>query len=70
MSTLSVPLSPELEKFVTQLASQRGSNKAEVVRHAITLLAEEEAVMAVLRAEQEVAEGKVIRGNITDVLRR
>lgn len=53
MSTLSVPLPAHLEKVVKDLAKKRGSNKAEVVRYALTLLAEEEAVQAVLKAEKE-----------------
>lgn len=53
MTTISVPLPPHLEKMVNELAKQRGSNKAEVVRCALNLLAEEEAVNAVLKAEQE-----------------
>lgn len=53
MTTLSVPLPAELEKLVNDMARARGSNKAEVVRYALTRMAEEEAVQAVLRAEQE-----------------
>ena len=56
MTTLSVPLPAHLEELVKNLAKQRGSNKAEVVRHALELLAEEEAVQAVLTAEQELSE--------------
>ena len=50
MTTISVPLPAHLEEFVNNLAKQRGSNKAEVVRSALNLLAEEEAVQDVLRA--------------------
>ena len=53
MTTLSVPVPARLEELVKKIAKQRGSNKAEVVRHALELLAEEEAVLAVLKAEQE-----------------
>ena len=53
MTALSVPLPAHLEKFVKDLAKTRGSNKAEVVRYALNLLAEKEAVAAVLKAEQE-----------------
>ena len=53
MTTLSVPLPAHLEKMVNDLAKKRGSNKAEVVRYALNLLAEEEAVQAVLKAERE-----------------
>ncbi len=54
MSTLSVPVSPKLEELVEMLVKKGyGANKADVVRKALVLLAEEEAVQAVLRAEQE-----------------
>ena len=53
MTTISDPLPPKLEEVVNNIAKQRGSNKAEVVRSAIVLLAEHEAVMDVLAAEQE-----------------
>ncbi|MBI3274219.1 MAG: type II toxin-antitoxin system ParD family antitoxin [Candidatus Colwellbacteria bacterium] len=54
MSTLSVPLPPHLDEFVSgQVKKGLASNKADVVRKALKLLQEEEAVMAVLKAEQE-----------------
>ncbi len=64
MITLSVPLPAHLEELVKRMAKQRGSNKAEVVRHALELFAEEEAVMAVLKAEQELSEGKLLKGDL------
>lgn len=70
MTTLSVPLPAHLEEFVKKTAKQRGSNKAAVVRHALELLAEEEAVQAVLKAEQELAEGKLLRGDLRKLAKR
>ena len=66
MTTLSVPLPAHLEELVKKLAKQRGSNKAEVVRSALELLAEEEAVVAVLKAEQE----PILRGNLKDLMKK
>ncbi|MDP3792226.1 MAG: type II toxin-antitoxin system ParD family antitoxin [bacterium] len=61
MSTLSVPLPPHLEEFVSeQVKRGLAPNKAEVVRKALRLLREEEAVMAVLRAEKE----PILRGDL------
>lgn len=49
-----MPVSPKLEELVEMLVKKGyGANKADVVRKALVLLAEEEAVQAVLRAEQE-----------------
>jgi putative addiction module CopG family antidote len=70
MSTISVPLTPHLEKFLENyIKSGNASNKAEVLRRALTKFEEDEAVMKVLRAEQEVSEGKIIRGKLKDILR-
>lgn len=70
MSTLSVPLTPALELEINKLVkSGFASNKAAVVRRAIEKLAEDEAVNAVLLAEREVAEGKILRGDIRKILK-
>jgi Arc/MetJ-type ribon-helix-helix transcriptional regulator len=54
MATISVPLPPELEIELNNLVSSGyGSNKADVVRRAITRLVEEEAIQVVLRAQKE-----------------
>ena len=54
MSTISVPLSAELEEKLNHMViSGVGSNKADVVRRAIDKLSEEEAINSVLRAIKE-----------------
>ena len=55
MTTISVPISSQLEDQLKNLikSGYYGSNKADVIRRAITRMAEEEAVQAVLRAQQE-----------------
>ena len=70
MTTLSVPISGELEAFIeSQIKSGESPNKAAVVRRALMRLAEEEAVRAVLIAQQEVREGKIIKGDLREILR-
>jgi len=66
MSTISVPLPTHLEEFIKETAEKRGSNKAEVVRAAITFFAEEEAVQAVLRAERE----PTLRGDLKELAKK
>ncbi len=67
MSTLSVPLNSKLEEFVNnQVKSGRATNKADVVRRALTAFAEEEAVEAVLRAERE----PVLKGDIRELMKK
>lgn len=65
MSTLSVPLSPELEKFINnQVKNGYAANKADVVRRALTRFSEDEAVEMILRAQKEIADGKGLRGDL------
>ena len=65
MTTLSVPLPAYLEESVNNLVKKGfAANKADVVRKAITRLVEDEAVTAVLMAEQEIAEGKGMGGDL------
>jgi len=66
MTTLSVPLTSDLVEFVERFAKKNGSNKAQVVRHALKMLAEEEAVMAVIKAEQE----PTIRGDLRKLMKK
>lgn len=69
MSTLSVPLSAELESFVNSMVrSGVASNKADVVRRALVRMAEEEAIDAVRRAQREISEGKGVEGDIRKIL--
>ena len=71
MSTLSVPLPTHLEAAMNQLVKRGyGSNKAAIARRAITQLLEDEAVLSVLQAEQELKEGKIVRGDLRTILKR
>ncbi len=66
MSTLSVPLTPELEAFIKQqVKSGKAANKAHVVRYALQRLSEEEAINDVLRAQKE----PTIRGDLRDLVK-
>ena len=61
MATLSVPLTKDLEEFIdSQVRLGKLENKAAVVRRALRLLAEQEAVAAVLKADQEPS----VRGDL------
>jgi Arc/MetJ-type ribon-helix-helix transcriptional regulator len=71
MSTLSVPLPAYLENFVeTMVRRGLAPNKAEVVRRALDNYAEDQAVAAVLKAEQEIKEGKALRGDIRKLMKQ
>ena len=71
MTTISVPLQPDLETSLDDLVkSGYGSNKADVIRRALARAIEEEAVEAVLRAEKEIREGKGLRGNLRELAKK
>ncbi len=71
MSTLSVPLTPQLEETINGFVkSGYASNKAEVVRKALKLLAEEEAIMAVRISQQEARDGKILHGDLRKLLKK
>lgn len=71
MSMLSVPLTPELEQMINKMiADGVAPNKAELARKAIERLAEEEAVNVVLQAEKELAEGKLLTGDLDDLVKK
>jgi molybdenum cofactor biosynthesis enzyme MoaA len=64
MSTLSVPLTPELEKFVNEATKSSGLTKADVARQALTLYAEEQAVRQILLAAKEPS----LEGDLRDLM--
>ncbi len=71
MSTLSVPLPPHLEEFISdQVKRGLASNKADVVRKALKLLREEEAIRVVLESEREISEGKILRGDLRKLAKK
>ena len=71
MTTISVPIPASMEESINNLiASGYGSNKADVIRRAITRLAEEEAVQAVLKAQNEIEEGKGLTGDLDELVKK
>lgn len=67
MSTLSVPLTRNLEEIINSMVKKGyASNKAEVMRKALIFLAEEEAVQEVLRAEKE----PILRGDLRELMKK
>ncbi len=67
MTTISVPLTADLlgqlESFIRQ---GKASNKAEVMRRALQMYLEEEAVQDVLRARKEPS----LHGNLRDLAKK
>ena len=71
MTTISVPITSEQEKFINDLIkSGKAANKAHAVRYALQRLAEEEAINAVFEGERDVREGRVYRGDLRKLAKK
>ncbi len=64
MTTLSVPLTPELAKFVEEATKSSGLTKSDIMRQALTLYAEEQAVRKVLIAASE----PTLKGDLRELM--
>lgn len=68
--TISVPITKEQESFIKErVKSGVSANRAHAIRQALDKLSEEEAINMVLEAEQEISEGKGLRGNLRELLK-
>jgi Arc/MetJ-type ribon-helix-helix transcriptional regulator len=64
MTTISVPLTSELEGMLNRLIGQGVANtRAEVMRKGLRELAREQALQGLLQAQREIAEGKGLIGD-------
>ena len=71
MTTISVPITGEQEKFINDLVkSGKAANKAHAVRYAIQRLAEEEAIESVRRGLEDVRVGRVYRGDLRKLVKK
>lgn len=64
MTTLSVPLTPELAKFIEQATKSTGLTKSDIMRQALTFYAEEQAVRKVLLASME----PTLKGDLRELM--
>ena len=64
MTTLSVPLTPELATFIDETVKSTGLTKSDIMRQALTLFAEEQAVRRVLIAASEPS----LDGNLIELM--
>ena len=65
MSTLSVPISAELEAYISErIKNGDAPNKAFVVRQALTRMREEESIARLLLSQKEARAGRVFRGDL------
>jgi putative addiction module CopG family antidote len=70
MTTISVPLTENLENFINNMVeSGEAETKAEVVRRALRQYAEEEVVKSVMKSRRDIAEGKVFSGELMELVK-
>ena len=71
MTTISVPIPENLVDFINQMiATGEAETKAEVIRQALRKYAEDEAFASVLKSRQEIKGGKVLEGNLVDLVKQ
>ena len=71
MSTISVPITGEQEKFINDLVkSGKAANKAHAVRYAIQRLAEEEAIASLERGLEDMRAGRVHQGDLRKLVKK
>ena len=71
MTTLSIPVSGDLEKFIERMIKEgRGANKADVVQRALREYEENELLKNILQSEREIAQGKGLGGNLRELAKK
>lgn len=71
MTTITVPISKELEQFIEEEISFGVSEtKAGLVRYALSRLQEERALSRLSEAERDIQEGRLYQGNLKDLLKK
>lgn len=66
MTTLSVPLTPDQAKFVEETTKLTGTTKADVMRQALKMYAEEMAVRKIILASNEPS----LEGDLSDLMKQ
>jgi Arc/MetJ-type ribon-helix-helix transcriptional regulator len=64
MPTISVPLTPDLARFIEKATKESGLTKSDIMRQALKLYSEEQAVQKILLAMSE----PTLKGDLDDLL--
>lgn len=71
MGILSVSLTPELEKFIEdEVASGEFESKGQLVKKALRKFEEELVIARIFKASAEAKKGKVLRGDLKELLKQ
>ncbi|HFC11082.1 MAG TPA: hypothetical protein ENJ75_02760 [Candidatus Kaiserbacteria bacterium] len=70
MSTITVPITKDLEAFIEQeLAEGTSESKAHLVRYALRRLREERALARIREAEEDIKTGRVYEGDVLELIK-
>ena len=70
MTTITIPISKELENFIDEEISFGAiETKAGLVRHALLRLQEERALSRLQEAEIDIKQGRVYKGDLKKLLK-
>ena len=67
MATITIPITKELEVFISN-EMKNGGSKAQVVRNALMRMREERALEHLREAERDITEGRVYKGDLKKLL--
>lgn len=68
MTTISIPITAELNQFIDeQVALGNASSKADLIRRVLLKFKEEEFINSIRKAKQEIKDGKALTGDL-DIL--
>ncbi|MDO8493596.1 MAG: hypothetical protein Q7S19_03590 [bacterium] len=71
MTTITVPITKELESFIAEeLTAGTSESKAHLVRFALMRLMEERALGRLQEAEADIKSGRVFEGDLKSLLNR
>ncbi len=71
MTTITIPINAELERFIEEeLKNGKSETKAHVVRYALLRLKEERAIERLEEAERDILDGRVYRGSLTKLAKK
>ena len=71
MTTITVPITKELEHFISEeLASGASESKAHLVRLALGRLREERALARLQEAEADIKAGRVYKGDLKKLIKQ
>ncbi len=71
MSTITIPITKELEVFIEEeIRSGTSDSKAHLVRFAVGRLMEERALARIQEAEADIKAGRVYKGDLKKLLNK